>query len=270
MSFFDSLVETPIYQAQSMANQWTKNPEQALLGINTPFETGVWNKVLGTNYSPTVNMFGGPSEQTYANAQREGVDLSAGRVADSVVPMVAGGVGSAFGGPAAGIAAYQGANAIGQMGRQGEISQLQANGLPAYQAKGYAKGGLTAANENIEQIQIMKVFKHYFENLGVDVDQGMKNLQKEIDQGLQLIPFESSVMGYKPLGGSTAQIHFFTVGTIKDLTNDMQYFYKYLKNKGVKTVYDTLPAPITTEMLVKLGAKVEESDNPKYKLKATI
>ncbi len=138
------------------------------------------------------------------------------------------------------------------------------------QPQGFAKGGLTAANENIQQIQIMKVFQHYFENLGVDVNQGMKNLQKEIDQGLQLIPFESSVMGYKPLGGSTAQVHFFTVGTLKDLANDMRYFYKYLKDKGVKTIYDTLPAPITTEVLVKMGAKIEESDNPKYKLKASI
>lgn len=139
---------------------------------------------------------------------------------------------------------------------------------PAQQ--GFAKGGLASANEEIKQAQIMKVFQHYFENLGVDVNEGMKNLRKEIDQGLQLVPFESSVMGFKPLDGTVAQIHFFTVGTLKDLTNDMQYFYKYLKNKGVKTVYDTLPAPITTEMLVKLGAKIEESDNPKYKLKATI
>jgi len=135
---------------------------------------------------------------------------------------------------------------------------------------GMAKGGLTGVNEKIKNAQIMKVFQHYFENLGVDVTQGMRNLQKEIDQGLQLIPFESSVMGYKPLGGSTAQIHFFTVGTIKDLTNDMQYFFKYLKDKGVRTVYDTLPAPSTTQMLVKLGAKLQQSDNPKYKLKASI
>ena len=135
---------------------------------------------------------------------------------------------------------------------------------------GMAKGGLTGVNEKIKDTQIMKVFQHYFENLGVDVTQGMRNLQKEIDQGLQLIPFESSVMGYKPLGGNTAQIHFFTVGTLKDLANDMRYFFKYLKDKGVRTVYDTLPAPITTKMLVELGAKLQQSDNPKYKLKASI
>jgi hypothetical protein len=135
---------------------------------------------------------------------------------------------------------------------------------------GMAKGGLTGVNEKIKDVQIMKVFQHYFENLGVDVTQGMRNLQKEIDQGLQLIPFESSVMGYKPLGSGTAQIHFFTVGTLKDLANDMRYFFKYLKDKGVRTVYDTLPAPITTNMLVDLGAKLQQSDNPKYKLKASI
>jgi hypothetical protein len=135
---------------------------------------------------------------------------------------------------------------------------------------GMAKGGLTSVNEKIKETQIMKVFQNYFENLGVDVTQGMRNLQKEIDQGLQLIPFESSVMGYKPLGGNTAQIHFFTVGTLKDLADDMRYFFKYLKDKGVRTVYDTLPAPITTKMLVELGAKLQQSDNPKYKLKASI
>ena len=136
--------------------------------------------------------------------------------------------------------------------------------------QGYAKGGLTGVNEQIKQTQILKVFEHYFQNLGVDVQLGMENLKKEIAQGLQLVPFESSVMGFKPLSSGTAQIHFFTVGTLKDLTNDMRYFYKYLKDKGIRTVYDTLPAPITTEMLVKLGAKIEKSDNPKYKLKATI
>jgi hypothetical protein len=146
-------------------------------------------------------------------------------------------------------------------------------GLPPMQTmptQQFAEGGIASAKDNVTQVQIMKVFEHYFKNLGVDVDKGMSDLRKEIDQGLQLIPFESSVMGYKDLGNNAAQIHFFTVGTLKDLTNDMQYFFKYLKDKGVKTVYDTLPAPITTQMLVKLGAAVEESDNPKYKLKATI
>ena len=269
MSFFDSLVQTPVYQAQSMAKQYSQNPEQALLGMNTPLETGIWNKALGTNYKPTVNMFGGPSEATYANAQREGVDLSAGRVADSIVPAAVGAVGGAFGGPAGGMAAYQGANAIGQMGRQGEIAQLrQSGGLQGYQ--GYAKGGLTAANEQIKQTQIMKVIANYFKNKGLPVEPAMKGVQKEIENGLQLIPFESSVMGFKPMGSDVAQIHFFTIGTMRDLANDMQYFYNYLKKKGIKTVYDSIPAPITTQIFDRLGATIVKSDNPKFQFKATI
>jgi hypothetical protein len=139
---------------------------------------------------------------------------------------------------------------------------------PAAQAM--AKGGLADANSKIEQIQIMKVIANYFKNKGLPVEQSLAGVKKEIANGLQLIPFESSVMGMKDLGKSTAQIHFFTVGTMRDLANDMRYFYKYLKNKGINTVYDTIPAPITVEVFQKLGARIEKSDNPKYKFKAQI
>jgi hypothetical protein len=164
---------------------------------------------------------------------------------------------------------YQAQTLAKQSGGQGTPIPM-ASPMQAPATQQFAKGGLAAANKQIEQTQIKKVFEHYFQNLGVDVNEGMKNLQKEIDQGLELIPFESSVMGFKQLGKGVAQIHFFTVGTMEDLANDMQYFFKYIKDQGIRTVYDTLPAPITTQMLVKLGAKVEESDNPKYKLKATL
>lgn len=241
MGFFDQLIDAHTYQAKNLVSNLENNPERALLGINTPLETKVWNSALGTNYQPNMGMLGQPVAQQYSGPRA----------------------------PAGLMAAAAPAMQMAQPG-QAQFNPAAQGGLGGYQAKGFAKGGLTAANKQIEKTQIMKVFENYFRNLGVDVKQGMVNLQKEIDQGLQLIPFESSVMGFKPLGGSTAQIHFFTIGTLKDLTDDMQYFYKYLKNKGIKTVYDTLPAPITTQMLVKLGAKVEQSDNPKYKLKATI
>jgi hypothetical protein len=163
---------------------------------------------------------------------------------------------------------YQAQTLAKQSGGQGTPIPMAPMQPPAPQQ--FAKGGLAAANSQIQQTQIKKVFEHYFKNMGADVNQGMKDLQKQIDNGLELIPFESSVLGYKPLGNNVAQIHFFTVGTMQDLANDMQYFYKYLKDQGVTTVYDSLPAPITTEMMVKLGAKVEDSDNPKYRFKATI
>ena len=48
----------PINQLQAAAN----NPEQALIGANTPFETNMWNSVLGTHYTPTTNMWGTPTD----------------------------------------------------------------------------------------------------------------------------------------------------------------------------------------------------------------
>jgi hypothetical protein len=142
-------------------------------------------------------------------------------------------------------------------------------GVPM-QPQPMAKGGLADANKNIEQIQIMKVIANYFRNLGLPVEKALAGVKKEIEDGLKLVPFESSVMGMKDLGNGVAQIHFFTVGTMKDLANDMQYFYKYLKDKGINTIYDSIPSPITIEMLQKLGARVVKTDNPKYKFKAMI
>lgn len=74
----------------------------------------------------------------------------------------------------------------------------------------------------------------------------------------------------KDLGNGADQVHFFTVGTVKSLSDDMKYFYNYLKKNGVKVIYDTAPSPVTFETLKKLGAYIEKSDNPKFKLKATL
>jgi hypothetical protein len=163
---------------------------------------------------------------------------------------------------------YQAQTLARQSGGQGTPIPAVPMQPPATQQ--FAKGGLAGANEQIKQTQVMKVIAHYFKNKGLPVEPAMEGVKKEIENGLQLIPFESSVMGLKDLGKGVAQIHFFTVGTMQDLSNDMQYFYKYLKSKGINTVYDSIPAPITTQMFQKLGAKVEKSDNPKYQFKATI
>jgi hypothetical protein len=169
---------------------------------------------------------------------------------------------------------YQAQTLAKQSGGQGTPipmqPQMASAGLPGMQPQQFAKGGLAGANEQIKQTQVMKVIANYFKNKGLPVEPAMAGVQKEIENGLELIPFESSVMGFKPMGNGVAQIHFFTVGTMQDLANDMQYFYKYLKDNGIKTVYDSIPAPITTQIFDRLGATIVKSDNPKFKFKATI
>lgn len=163
---------------------------------------------------------------------------------------------------------YQAQTLARQSGGQGTPIPMNQMQPPVTQQ--FAKGGLAGANEQIQQTQVMKVIAHYFKNAGLPVEKAMEGVKKEMANGLQLIPFESSVMGFKPLGKGVAQIHFFTVGTMQDLANDMKYFYKYLKDKGINTIYDSIPAPITTQMFQELGAQVVQSDNPKFKFKANI
>lgn len=163
---------------------------------------------------------------------------------------------------------YQAQSMAKQSGGQGTPIPMAPMQSPIGQQ--FAKGGLAAANGQIEQTQILKVIANYFKNKGLPVEPAMQGVQKEIENGLQLIPYESSVMGFKPMDQSVAQIHFFTVGTMKDLANDMQYFYDYLKKQGIKTVYDSIPAPITTEIFDRLGATIVKSDDPKFEFKATI
>lgn len=137
-------------------------------------------------------------------------------------------------------------------------------------AKNFAAGGLSSANEIKKTDRTAAVLEHYFKNAGIPLQAGMAGVQKEVAQGLKLIPYETSVMGFKPLSQGIAQVHFFTIGSLKDLSDDMQYFIDYLKRNNIKVVYDTAPAPITSKVLQQMGAQIAKSDNPKYPFKAIL
>lgn len=134
----------------------------------------------------------------------------------------------------------------------------------------FAEGGIASANKSMKTEKIAKILENYFNNRGIPLEVGMQNVRNEVKEGLKLVPFEDSVMGYKMIKPGVAQVHFFTIATVQDLSNDIQYFVRELKKAGVSTIYDTEPAPVTTTTLRESGARIEQSDNPKYKLKATI
>lgn len=134
----------------------------------------------------------------------------------------------------------------------------------------FAEGGIASANKSMKTEKIAKILENYFNNRGIPLDVGMQNVRDEVKAGLKLVPFEDSVMGYKMIKPGVAQVHFFTIATVQELSNDIQYFVRELKKVGVNTIYDTEPAPVTTTTLRESGARLEQSDIPKYKLKATI
>jgi len=134
----------------------------------------------------------------------------------------------------------------------------------------FAEGGIAAADKSMKTNKIAKILGNYFQNRGIPMDVGMQSVKKEVSEGLKLVPFEDSVMGYKVLQPGVAQVHFFTIGSVQELSNDIQYFVKELKKVGIRTIYDSEPAPVTTTTLKETGARIEQSDIPKYKFKATI
>jgi len=162
-----------------------------------------------------------------------------------------------------------------------DLNQMQQSGgalasviAPAVQTsitpQQFAEGGIASANKSMKTEKIAQILGNYFNNRGVPLELGMQSVRDEVKEGLKLVPFEDSVMGYKVLKPSVAQVHFFTISTPQDLSNDIQYFIRELKKAGIKTIYDTEPAPVTTTTLRESGARIEQSDIPKYKLKATI
>ena len=121
-----------------------------------------------------------------------------------------------------------------------------------------------------QNVSVTKVIMHYFQNKGVPIAQAMQGVQKELQQGLKLIPYKNSVMGLKMLSQDVAQIHFFTTDTADQLDADIRFFVSQLKQAGIHTVYDSVMDPLMAQALAKDGVQIQQSDNPKYKFKATL
>ena len=117
---------------------------------------------------------------------------------------------------------------------------------------------------------VNKVIMHYFQNRGIPLDKGLAAVQKELAEGLKLIAHGQSVMGLKMLGQGVAKVHFFTMGTEQQLDQDIQFFAGQLQNMGINTIYDTELDPMSAKGLQMLGYRIERSDKPEFKFKASI
>lgn len=77
---------------------YKKDPERALLGINTPLESSAWGAVTGKDYRPTVDMSGGSTSYDTQSAQEKGIDTQSGDAMQQIAKMLA----MRFGGQAIG------------------------------------------------------------------------------------------------------------------------------------------------------------------------
>lgn len=85
------------FLGKDVLEKYKEDPERALLGINTPFESKAWGAVLGKDYEPTVDMFGGNTEKQANSATASGINTSPGEkmhdLARGITSLFAGGYG---------------------------------------------------------------------------------------------------------------------------------------------------------------------------------
>jgi len=133
-----------------MWDKLRKDPTQLLLGAGDPFSAKVWNKAIGTDYTPYVNQWGGPTKEAYQDAANQGIDTSDAQGAHGIAQLLAAyfgtaGAGAAFGaaGNAAGIGAA-GGQAVG--GAAMGAGNAWANGGDVFQS------ALTGALPGLSQL----------------------------------------------------------------------------------------------------------------------
>jgi hypothetical protein len=149
-----------------------KDPKRLVLGVD-PLSTKAWNAVLGRNDKPVVGDFGGPTKESYQNAQDKGIQTGTASTLHGIAKAVAGvyggygaagGLGNAAGSlvssssftPAAGGigsgttgAGYGVAGGAAEAIPEVVVTGTTGSGLgTAATGAGVGAGGATAANSN--------------------------------------------------------------------------------------------------------------------------
>lgn len=110
MSFLGDVGSFESFNLGEMLNKLGKDPERAFIGAGDPFSSSVWGSILGKDYEPIVDQYGGASSDTYDKAKAAGINTGPGStmhgIARAITSAFAGGAGAgALGGGAAGGAA---------------------------------------------------------------------------------------------------------------------------------------------------------------------
>ena len=116
----------------------------------------------------------------------------------------------------------------------------------------------------------IQILTNYFQNRGIPLQQGMAAVQQELNEGLKLMQFKNSLLAIKNLDHGTSQIHFFTLDTQEQLKEDIKHFVDLLRKAGIHTIYDKDADPTFMQAAQPMGVTAQQSDNPKFKLKATL
>jgi len=121
-----------------------------------------------------------------------------------------------------------------------------------------------------EEQRDVQILHNYFEQNQVPQDQALKILQAAVQSGVKFKRNDHTVMGYKQIPPSSAQVYFFSDDEPEGMVKSIQYFIGMLKQSGVNAVYMNKADPMVVQALQMAGAEPQQSDMPQYKIKAMI
>lgn len=120
-----------------------KNPLSLALGAATPVGAKLWGGITGKKFTPLVNMYGGPTEQSFLDAEAKGIDTGLSRGSHKMAEAVA----SIWGGKGA-------LSGLGKLAGAG-MGALGGTGTAAAAAPKAATGALGAAGKYLTDPKVL-------------------------------------------------------------------------------------------------------------------
>jgi hypothetical protein len=111
-----------------------------------------------------------------------------------------------------------------------------------------------------------KILANYFESKGIPLKVGMAGVAEETKQGLKMYRQSKTILAIKKLNPTTAQVHFFTLDDEATFNQLVKFWMDKLKEAGGNLIYDSEIEPNIVKALQAAGVRLQQSDNPKYKL----
>lgn len=109
-----------------------------------------------------------------------------------------------------------------------------------------------------------------FKLRGIDPKIGLTGALAELKAGLKMYRKGDTIMAVKKLSPNTAQMHFFTMDKEEAFRQYVSFWVQEFKRLGGQVIYDTVADPHIIRALQSVGAQIQPSDIPKFKMKATV
>ena len=129
-----------------------------------------------------------------------------------------------------------------------------------------AMGGVSQ-QEAVREIDIINA---YFRQANIPPQQSLKLLQAAVQSGVQFKRAGNTMMGFKPLPPSSAQVYFFSIDPPPAFAQAAKQLLGGLKQAGVQAIYMNKVDPMIMQTLQSIGVAAQQSDRPEYKVKAAI